>query len=218
NDRETRHLKTHSSFFGCCRNVLKATIDVPKAGEVNFHCTHLDHLDENWRMKQIDAIIQSSDAPHILAGGLNSLDETDYSEERWTDIVKYYEEMGKPTPKVEVMSFMKSKHYSDAKDYAGECESVVILAKGQNVQGTCKYGTRVDYILASPNSPYKFVPGSYSVFSSKGTSDHHIVKVDIVKARCSSQEKTARKKRQPKQKVVKVTDSSPTKGIWKTHT
>ncbi|XP_061961228.1 uncharacterized protein LOC133682014 [Populus nigra] len=200
------------------RNVLKATIDVPQAGEVNFHCTHLDHLDENWRMKQIDAIIQSSDAPHILAGGLNSLDETDYSEERWTDIVKYYEEMGKPTPKVEVMSFMKSKHYSDAKDYAGECEAVVILAKGQNVQGTCKYGTRVDYILASPNSPYKFVPGSYSVFSSKGTSDHHIVKVDIVKARCSSQEKVARKKRQPKQKVVKITNSSPTKGIWKTHT
>ncbi|KAI5565318.1 hypothetical protein BDE02_14G116200 [Populus trichocarpa] len=200
------------------RNVLKATIDVPQAGEVNFHCTHLDHLDENWRMKQIDAIIQSSDAPHILAGGLNSLDETDYSEERWTDIVKYYEEMGKPTPKVEVMSFMKSKHYTDAKDYAGECEAVVILAKGQNVQGTCKYGTRVDYILASPNSPYKFVPGSYSVFSSKGTSDHHIVKVDIVKARCSSQEKVARKKRQPKQKVVKITNSSPTKGIWKTHT
>ncbi|KAG6748538.1 hypothetical protein POTOM_048466 [Populus tomentosa] len=195
------------------RNVLKATIDVPQAGEVNFHCTHLDHLDENWRMKQIDAIIQSSDAPHILAGGLNSLDETDYSEERWTDIVKvdhiapaYYEEMGKPTPKVEVMSFMKSKHYTDAKDFAGECESVVILAKGQNVQGTCKYGTRVDYVLASPDSPYRFVPGSYSVFSSKGTSDHHIVKVDIVKARCSSQEQVARKKRQPKQKV------------WKTHT
>lgn len=72
------------------RNVLKATIDVPQAGEVNFYCTHLDHLDENWRMKQINAIIQSNDEPHILAGGLNSLDETDYSQERWTDIVKVY--------------------------------------------------------------------------------------------------------------------------------
>lgn len=70
------------------RNVLKATIDVPQAGEVNFHCTHLDHLDENWRMKQINSIIQSNEGPHILAGGLNSLDETDYSSERWTDIVK----------------------------------------------------------------------------------------------------------------------------------
>lgn len=72
------------------RNVLKATIDVPEAGELNFYCTHLDHLDENWRMKQINAIIQSNDEPHILAGGLNSLDESDYSQERWTDIVKVY--------------------------------------------------------------------------------------------------------------------------------
>ncbi|KAK3415702.1 hypothetical protein EUGRSUZ_H01558 [Eucalyptus grandis] len=158
------------------RNVLKATIEVPHVGEVNFQRTHLDHLDENWRMKQVGAIIHSSDSPHILAGGLNSLDDTDYSQERWTDIVKYYEEMGKPTPKVEVMRFLKSKQY-----IAGECESVVVIAKGQSVQGTCKYGTRVDYLLASPDCPYKFIPGSYLVLSSKGTSDHHIIKVNVTK-------------------------------------
>lgn len=162
------------------RNVLKATIEVPEVGVVNFYCTLLDHLDEIWRMKQMNAIIKSTDSPHILAGGLNSLDETDYSPERWTEIVKYYEEMGKPTPKVEVMKRLKTEKYIDAKDSAGECESVVMIAKGQSVQGTCKYGTRVDYLLSSPDSPYKFVPGSYSVCSSKGTSDHHIVKVDMM--------------------------------------
>ncbi|KAF4357694.1 hypothetical protein F8388_007230 [Cannabis sativa] len=201
------------------RNVLKATIDVPEVGEINFHCTHLDHLDENWRMKQINAIIQSNNEPHILVGGLNSLEETDYSQERWSDIVKYYEELGKPTPKVEVMKYLKSKEYTDAKDYAGECESVVMIAKGQSVQGTCKYGTRVDYILGSPNSCYQFVPGSYSVFSSKGTSDHHIVKVDITKVDNSTgQQNVTTKKRHTKKKVVKVTGSSQSKGIWKTHT
>lgn len=184
------------------RNVLKATIDVPGAGEVNFHCTHLDHLDETWRMKQINAIIQGGEGPHILAGGLNSLDETDYSMERWTDIVKYYEEMGKPTPKLEVMKFLKTKQYTDAKDFAGECESVVMIAKGQSVQGTCKYGTRVDYILASPNSPYKFVPGSYSVFSSKGTSDHHIVKVDLVVNSKEVVEENVGRKRRDRKSVV----------------
>ncbi|VVA14053.1 PREDICTED: endonuclease [Prunus dulcis] len=197
------------------RNVLKATIDVPEAGEVNFHCTHLDHLDENWRMRQINAIIQSSNEPHILAGGLNSLDESDYSQERWTDIVKYYEEMGKPRPKVEVMRYLKSKQYTDAKDFEGEYESVVMIAKGQSVQGTCKYGTRVDYILASSNSPYKFVPGSYSVFSSKGTSDHHIVRVDVIKVDNGVGEDHTRR-RQMKQKVTKITNTtSPSKGIWK---
>lgn len=40
--------------------------------------------------------------------------------------------MGKPTPKVEVMKFLKGKGYTDAKDYAGECEPVVIIAKGQS--------------------------------------------------------------------------------------
>lgn len=68
--------------------MLKATIDVPWAGEVNFYCTQLDHLDENWRMKQIKAMIESNNSPHLLLGGLNSLNGSDYSSERWTDIVK----------------------------------------------------------------------------------------------------------------------------------
>lgn len=198
------------------RNVLKVTIDIPEVGELNFDCTHLDHLDENWRMKQINAIIQANDAPHILAGGLDALDESDYSEERWTDIVKYYEEMGKPIPKAEVMRFLKSKQYTDAKDFAGECESVVMIAKGQSVQGTCKYGTRLDYILASRGLQYKFVPGSYSVFSSKGTSDHHIVKVDIEKKVESIQEIATKKKHQSKKRVVKITNNLSSKGIWST--
>lgn len=195
------------------RNVLRATIEVPRAGEVNFHCTHLDHLDESWRMKQVDAMLRSVDGPHILAGGLNALDGTDYSADRWADIVKYYEEIGKPTPKVEVMKYLKGKQYVDAKDFAGECEAVVVVAKGQDVQGTCKYGTRVDYILASPNSPYKFVPGSYTVVSSKGTSDHHIVRVDvaIVPDTRDADEQAAGGR---KQRVVKMSKKGPRKGIW----
>ncbi|XP_020586840.1 uncharacterized protein LOC110029066 [Phalaenopsis equestris] len=193
------------------RNVLKATIEVPRAGEVNLHCTHLDHLDEEWRMKQIRAMLRSNDGPYILAGGLNTLDETDYSEERWNDIIKYHEENGKPRPKAEVMRFLKGKNYVDSKNFAGECEAVVVVAKGQDVQGTCKYGTRVDYILASPGSPYKFLPGSYRVISSKGTSDHHIVKVDI--AINGNVEKNHRTQKSQK-RLVKI-DGVSSKGIWK---
>ncbi|CAK8530989.1 unnamed protein product [Lathyrus sativus] len=195
------------------RNVIKATIDVPWAGEINLHSTQLDHLDENWRMKQVNAIIHSNDPPHILAGGLNSLYRADYSSQRWTDIVKYYEKLGKPRPMTEVMNFMKSKNYDDAKDYAGECEPIVIIAKGQNVQGTCKYGTRVDYILGSSNSSYKFVPGSYSVISSKGTSDHHIVKVDVMKVNVA-QNKVIRQCKKLKRKVVRIAPPCSTRGVW----
>lgn len=30
------------------------------------------------------------------------------------------------------MKFLKSKHYVDAKNFAGECQAVVVLAKGQS--------------------------------------------------------------------------------------
>ena len=39
--------------------------------------------------------------------------------------------MGKPTPKTEVMRYLKVKRYVDAKDFAGECEDVVVVARGQ---------------------------------------------------------------------------------------
>ncbi|KAL6503425.1 hypothetical protein OROGR_025348 [Orobanche gracilis] len=194
------------------RNVIKATVDVPWTGELNVYCTQLDHLDENWRIKQINTIIQSNDQPHILAGGLNSLDASDYSLERWNDIVKYNEELGKPSPKVEVTDFLKGREYTDAKDFPGECDPVVVIAKGQNVQGTCKYGTRVDYILKSPRSSYKFVPGSYSVLSSKGTSDHHIVKVDIVKVGEDAQ-KTKTRHKKSRRRVVRLTNSCYSRDI-----
>jgi hypothetical protein len=79
------------------------------------------------------------------------------------------------------------------------------------VQGTCKYGTRVDYILASPNSPYKFVPGSYTVISSKGTSDHHIVRVDVTIPQIKETDTETLNR---KQRVVRVNKKSSRKGIW----
>lgn len=90
------------------------------------------------------------------------------------------------------------------------------------MQGTCKYGTRVDYIMASPDSPFRFVPGSYSVFSSKGTSDHHIVRVDLIKSPATlknpQQDPDRRQHRQDKQqRVVKITNPSlhQPNGVWR---
>uniref|UniRef100_J3LNY9 Terpene synthase N-terminal domain-containing protein n=1 Tax=Oryza brachyantha TaxID=4533 RepID=J3LNY9_ORYBR len=101
-------------------NVLRATIDVPGAGEVSFYCTHLDHLDEGLRMRQVNSILRfAGGRHHILAGGLNALDATDYSADRWAAIAKYHEEIGKPAPKAEVMRHLKAKRYVDAKDFAG---------------------------------------------------------------------------------------------------
>ncbi|KAI3756105.1 hypothetical protein L1987_55918 [Smallanthus sonchifolius] len=187
------------------RNVLKATIDVPRTGELNFYCTQLDHLDEDWRMKQVHSIIKSSDQPHVLAGGINSLCGSDYSFDRWTTIVKYYEELGKPTPRTHVTRFLHENKYIDAKQFAGDCEPAVIISKGQSVQGTCKYGTRVDYIMSSKGLSYQFVPGSYSVVSSKGTSDHHIVKADLVKIKEDGPRDQVTRTKKIKRNIIRLT-------------
>lgn len=44
------------------------------------------------------------------------------------------------------------------------------------------------------------LPGSYSVLSSKGFSDHHIVKADVIKVDSNSQQFVSRKRQQPKHK------------------
>lgn len=82
--------------------------------------------------KGIFSIISIQLCPFFLLFGLkNNKNRVQFSL-NWFICVQYYEEMGKPTPKVEVMKYLKSKEYTDAKDYAGECESVVMIAKGQS--------------------------------------------------------------------------------------
>lgn len=72
----------------------------------------------------------------------------------------------------------------------------------------------MDYILASSDSAYKYVPGSYSVVSSKGTSDHHIVKVEMKRVGESAQEIAIRQRRKIKQKVVRITNQCYSRGLW----
>lgn len=53
------------------------------------------------------------------------------------------------------------------------------------------------------------------MISSKGTSDHHIVKVDVIKVGSSSDQCVSRKQRR---ETVKFThSSSPSKAVWKMH-
>lgn len=60
---------------------------------------------------------------------------------------QYYEEIGKPTPRTEVMNFLKQKEYNDAKEFAGECESVVIIAKGQSMNLYLKISYEIFFCL-----------------------------------------------------------------------
>jgi len=67
--------------------------------------------------------------------------------------LQYYEEIGKPTPKVEVMKYLKGKQYVDAKDFAGECEAVVVVAKGQGRSKTISVQLLCEMYLNFPSVP-----------------------------------------------------------------
>jgi hypothetical protein len=82
-------------------------------------------------------------------------------------VLQYYEEIGKPTPKVEVMQYLKAKQYVDAKDFAGECEAVVVVAKGQGM--SCPTNFQM-YNLSSV---------SYSSVTSFQFSQFHLLLADI---------------------------------------
>ncbi|KAI4304395.1 hypothetical protein MLD38_039915 [Melastoma candidum] len=99
----------------------------------------------------------------------------------------------------------------------GFLSGVIDRASLVSVQGTCEYGTRVDYMVMSPDSPCKFVPGSYSVVSSKGKSDQHILKVDLVKSESSpvvqenEPNKGRHKWRRHPERVVKISSAPPSR-------
>ncbi|KAG6552429.1 hypothetical protein Mapa_005990 [Marchantia paleacea] len=163
------------------RNVLKVVVSVPLAGDLHFYCTQLDHLDEDWRMKQIDSLTSMvpPNQPHILTGNLNALSQADYSKDRWEEIAEFRKKNNKVLPRGDVMKrLFHEKRYSDAKDFAIG-PSRTKSHQNEEVQGTCQHGTRVDYILGSQKLPFDFIPGSYLVVPSRGTSNHDLVMVDL---------------------------------------
>lgn len=70
----------------------------------------------------------------------------------------------------------------------------------------------MDYILGSQGLNYAFVPGSYSVISSKGTSDHHIVRVDVVKVDDGVGKSRSFKKM--RKRFVRMSSSCSSRGDW----
>ncbi|KAL2622555.1 hypothetical protein R1flu_002760 [Riccia fluitans] len=166
------------------RNVLKVVVSVPLAGDLHFYCTQLDHLDEDWRMKQVDSLISMvpPNQPHILTGNLNALNQADYSKARWVEIAESRKKNNKVPPRGDVMKrLLQEKRYTDAKKFSRSSNSAgnAPQESNQDTQGTCYHGTRVDYILGSHKLPFDFIPGSYSVVPSRGTSNHDLVIVDL---------------------------------------
>ena len=153
------------------RSAVIATLTWPGRGPLRVCSTHLEQREEQGRLAQWELLSRRVKGPLIVAGDLNALRRADYSLEQWASI-QQSRIAGNWEPPVSLLtSHLADVGYRDAWVQAGEGP----------LEETCRYGTRIDYLLLSPDFPGDFVPGSYRQFStiSDGLSDHALVTVDL---------------------------------------
>lgn len=159
-----------------------AVADLRSNGEqVRMVATHLDHLDESDRIRQLQHLAASTDlAEGVLMGDLNALTRADYDAARWEELGVQRLRAGVSTARTEVTDWLREDlAMVDAHDARPE---------GAPLSATCPYGTRVDYILIGPRCSMAAVRGTYRVLDSMsgGLTDHDAVTVDLAPRRLAA--------------------------------
>ena len=136
--------------------------------------THLDHLTEPDRVRQLQHLAASIDLTEgVLMGDLNALTRADYDTARWEELGVQRLRAGVSPARTEVTDWLREDlAMEDAHDARPE---------GAPLSATCPYGTRVDYVLIGPRCPMAAAPGSYRVLDSMsgGLTDHDAVTVEL---------------------------------------
>lgn len=144
-------------------------------------CTHLDHMREEERVKQINSLIEKlqnrfdSERPHLIMGDLNELSRADYSPTEWANLQLRHDNFGWPFEYDEVTSRLQRAEYVDVLRHYGD------LTKTAHTQeDTPLY--RIDYAWASKAAIDRvrdgFVHCGEEVDKLKLCSDHYAVVVD----------------------------------------
>jgi endonuclease/exonuclease/phosphatase family metal-dependent hydrolase len=111
--------------------------------------THLDHISEDVRLKQLDTVLrfcQEFRKPHILMGDFNALTREDYTDDEWQELVEERRCRRWELPEHKVTSVMKESGYRDAWLESGNCEK----RRTAHVSNP-KYG--IDYFWLSSDWP-----------------------------------------------------------------
>jgi len=143
------------------RSAIKATIVTPR-GKINVMGTHLDHIHEESRLRQL-SILESylTDVDYFM-GDFNSLHLEDYTKERIEDINTQRKLSNWPLAQGDVVNKIK------------KCGFKV----HSNCSSTSRFDTRIDFIFYRNSSL-----NLYFVFDCifRHLSDHNIVVATIIK-------------------------------------
>ena len=139
------HSNQQNSFSGegGRRCLLHCTLDGdhPFIKDRIFAVTHLDHLDENDRLKQIKEFNPLENNINILMGDMNSLTRDDYSDNYYQ---KHIVELRDKT-KWEKPCFDLTQLITNQWSFQDAFKQINPQLKDKQV-ATCRFGTRIDYI------------------------------------------------------------------------
>lgn len=124
------------------RVMISIHLSISENLELYVHNIHLDNVCEDTRLLQLNTALSNIDStkPHLIMGDFNSLDKSDYTEERWNEIISSRQSNFWEEPMSKVTDKMKVLGYKDTWN----------LAKQRNGSiSTCWTNTRVDYVYLS---------------------------------------------------------------------
>jgi len=167
NQRTTDKCKNETRGFLQC--VFDATEDSFLHNRT-FAVTHLDHLDEKNRLRQIKEFDPLEKKIDVLLGDMNSLSENDYSDEYFEENIRQLRQKSNwEPPFFDLTNFItKQLNYRDAfrlKNPDLKDEKVV----------TCRFHTRIDYIYLKPNENDSWSLEDCFIINTSNVTDHNAV-------------------------------------------
>ena len=160
------------SCAGGTRALLQCRLDGdhPFISNRLFGVTHLDHINEDNRLKQIKEFKPHKQNIDILIGDMNALTREDYSDNYYREIVAGKRERSRwERPRFDLTKLITDEwKYQDAfKFFNPQFKDEQIV--------TCDYGTRIDYIYIHPRVLDQWTLTKCEIIDTKGATDHNAV-------------------------------------------
>jgi endonuclease/exonuclease/phosphatase family metal-dependent hydrolase len=164
--------QTTFSAEGGKRSLLKCSLDGdhPFINDQIFGVTHLDHLSEYYRLKQIKEFNPIENNIDILMGDMNALTKEDYSDDYYQkNILELRQKSHWEKPSFDLTEFVRNQWgYKDA------FQQMNPHAKDEQVV-TCRFKTRIDYIYLHPRCQNSWILKECSIINTQNVTDHNAV-------------------------------------------
>lgn len=170
NEQSSSNITSEQRSFLQCR----FDVDHPFLSNRTFAVTHLDHQNEDYRLKQIEQFNPIKHQIDVLLGDMNALTRSDYSDQFYQkEILAVRKRSFWEEPRFDLTTLLTDQWgYQDAlKQFYPE--------KKDEELSTCRYKTRIDYIYFHPRINDQWIVKQCEIIDTQGLTDHQAVFVEF---------------------------------------